>query len=403
MSKREFTSVAFRNSPLVNYITEEDKYLFRKPAPKYRLNVIGVGMMGLEHIKCTLLEGRADIHGIYDISQHSIDYALPMIAKARGKDDLKVYSTLEDVCSDAAVDGIIIATPNYTHIDILRVAVKYNKHILLEKPMATSIADAYEMVTMAKDYEATLQVGLQYRYKANYVEAIHEAVERKSIGDIKNISIVEHRIPFLDKVGQWNKFSQYSGGTLVEKCCHYFDLFNLFAASRPVSVYAVGDMAVNFKEFEQKGVRSDIMDNAFVIVRYANGITANFSLCMFAPMFYEELVLCGEKGRLKTSHTDSFSEHQDHKSYFEVVHGEGGLPLKVSRPSYSTAIQTSGHNGSTYYEHMHFIDMIEGLPTGTATVEEGFWAVVVGAAAELSVKLGKEVNIDELLKENGIA
>ena len=44
---------------------------------------------------------------------------------------------------------------------------------------------------------------------------------------------------------------------------------------------------------------SDIIDNAMVIVTYANGIRAGFNLCMFAPLFYEELILCGDEGRLK--------------------------------------------------------------------------------------------------------
>ncbi len=95
--------------------------------------------------------------------------------------------------------------------------------------MATTVADAYEIAQIAATYPAVFQIGLQYRYKPIYVEAIHAALERKAIGEIKTITILEHRFPFLDKVGQWNKFSKYSGGTLVEKCLPLtFDLMNLF-------------------------------------------------------------------------------------------------------------------------------------------------------------------------------
>jgi predicted dehydrogenase len=79
---------------------------------------------------------------------------------------------------------------------------KSGKHILLEKPMATTIADAWEIAQTAKAHPAVFQIGLQYRYKPIYVEAIHAALERKTIGDIKTITILEHRFPFLDKVGQ---------------------------------------------------------------------------------------------------------------------------------------------------------------------------------------------------------
>ncbi|MFL2495511.1 MAG: Gfo/Idh/MocA family oxidoreductase [Porticoccaceae bacterium] len=94
-----------------------------------------------------------------------------------------------------------------------------------------------------------VQLGLQYRYKSQYVEALHELKQRKSLGSLKTISVSEHRPPFLDKVDQWNKFNQNTGGTLVEKCCHYFDLMNLMADAAPIRVYASGGQAVNFADF----------------------------------------------------------------------------------------------------------------------------------------------------------
>src|SRR5690606_41597345 len=63
-------------------------------------------------------------------------------------------------------------------------------------------------------------------------------------------------------------------------------LINLFAQAKPVRVFGSGSQAVNFTEFEYNGEKSDILDNAFVIIDYENGVRANFSLCMFAPMFY---------------------------------------------------------------------------------------------------------------------
>jgi predicted dehydrogenase len=314
---------------------------------------------------------------------------------------LVAYDSLEAACNDPAVDGLVICTPNYSHIDIVRVAAKSGKHILLEKPMATTIADAYEIAQTAKSHPAVFQIGLQYRYKPIYVEAIHAALERKAIGDIKTITILEHRVPFLDKVKQWNKFSKYSGGTLVEKCCHYFDLMNLFAGARPVSVFATGSMAVNFLDFEYAGEKSDILDNAFVIVTYANGVRASFNLCMFSPMFYEELVLCGDEGRLKAFENEDFLPEARPATHLEILCGDH-RPTQISQPCYPTFIQQSGHYGATYFEHVNFINNIEGKATRTASATEGFWSVVVGAAAEASVKAGKPVLVNNLLRENGI-
>jgi len=226
---------------------------------------------------------------------------------------------------------------------------------------------------------------------------MHEAFERKSIGDIKMVNIVEHRLPFLDKVNQWNKFSKYSGGTLVEKCCHYFDLLNMFAHSKPARVYATGSMAVNFKDFEYNGEKSDIIDNAIVSVEYDNGVRASFNLCMFAPMFYDELSLCGDEGYLKAYDKEDYLTVPRPKAYLEVLRGEA-RPSRICHPGYPSYIEQSGHSGSTFYEHVNFINNIEGKPNIAATVEEGFWSVVVGVAAEESIKRGKVVQIDEILQ-----
>ena len=398
---KEFGGRMMARNPRLQYIPEKDRYLMAVDPPRYKFNIIGAGINGREHIRITMMEGRATINGIYDPNPSSIEAGQEMYGQFGSPDDLVIYDTLEAACNDPAADALIISTPNYTHIDVIRVAAKSGKHILLEKPMATTIPDAYEIMQIANSYEAVLQIGLQYRYSAACVEAIYEALQRKSIGDIKTMSIMEHRTPFLDKVNQWNKFSKYSGGTLVEKCCHYFDLFNLLAQSKPVSVYATGSMAVNFINFERDGEKSDILDNAFVNVIYENGIRANFSLCMFAPMSYDELILCGDEGRLKTYESRNFLPGSQPETHLEIFCGEN-RPSRIGSPAYPVYITESGHNGATFYEHVYFVNNIEGIKTSTATAEEGFWSVVVGAAAEESVKTGGVVQIDELLKKNSV-
>lgn len=378
------------------YLSDDDMYIYKKEQPKHKINVIGCGMIGQEHMRVTMLEGRAEVYGIYDVDQRSIAQAKDMFAALYPEATLKVYEDLDSACNDPEVDGLIICTPNFSHMSVVREAAKSGKHILMEKPMVTKLEDAFEMLELAKDYPATFQVGLQYRYKPIYVEARKEALERKSIGEIKSIAIMEHRIPFLDKVNQWNKFSEYSGGTLVEKCCHYFDLFNLFAQSKPKSVYAVGGQDVNFVGFEKNGKKSDILDNAIVTVVYENGIKANFNLCMFVPQYYEELTLCGDEGRIRAYEDENYLPEQGHGAHFEMLCGDR-RPSLITTPCYPRTIHTSGHAGGSYYAHKTFIDNMEGLETDSATVEEGFWSVIIGMAAEESVRTGKVVLIEELL------
>jgi predicted dehydrogenase len=398
---KEFKPKAVTLDPRFSYLNKKDRYLISDNGPKYKFNVIGCGLNGNEHIHVTMLEGRATIHGIFDENPGSIELAKKTFAEFDPEQELIIYDSLQAACNDPAVNALIITTPNYTHLDILREAIKSGKHIFLEKPMASTIGDANQILQLANEYPGIIQIGLQYRYKPMYVEAIHEVFERESIGKIKLINIIEHRLPFLDKVNQWNKFSKYSGGTLVEKCCHYFDLMNMFAGSSPVSVYSSGGMAVNFKDFEYAGEKSDIIDNAFVSVVYENDIRGNFNLCMFAPMFYEEISLCGDEGYLKAYEKEDFLPVPRPKTYLEILRGEKH-PSRFCNPCYPPYIEESGHTGATFIEHSYFIDNIEGKPTNTATVEEGFWSVVVGEAAEQSIKTGQIVTIADLLNENGV-
>lgn len=395
---KEFRNSSFARLSGLKYLPPEDKYIFALPSPKYKFNIIGTGMMGIEHLRVTYLEGRATIHGIYDPNPRSVAAAQEALSQIDSNSKLKVYDDLESACTDPEVDGLIISTPNFSHISVIREAVKSKKHILLEKPMATTIPDAHEIYSVAKNYPAVFQIGLQYRYKAMYVDAIQEALNHRKLGDIKMIHILEHRYPFLDKVKQWNKFNQYSGGTLVEKCCHYFDLMNLFAQSRPTKIYATGSMAVNFRTFEYNGRKSDILDNAVVSIDYENGVRAGFTLCMFSPQFYEELMLCGDEGHLRTYECIDFLPGPKQKTYLEIKVGEKSTS-RISQPCYPTYIEQSGHGGATFFEHKYFIDTIEGSKRSVATAEEGFWSIVVGCAAQKSIELGVPIKINELLQE----
>lgn len=390
----------FEQKSAQQHVGEEDHYLYHPETPTHRFAIIGVGTMGKEHMRVATLLGRARIHGIYDPQERSLEVAESEFAKISSEKLIR-YPSLESACADSEVDAYFICTPNHTHYEVLRTVIKTGKPIFVEKPMATTVGDAARMVRMANSYGSIIQIGLQYRYKSQYVEAFHEALVRKSLGDIKTISMSEHRPPFLDKVGQWNKFNAFSGGTLVEKCCHYFDLINLMAESLPQRVFASGGQAVSFKDFEKDGKTSDIDDHAFVVIEYQNGIRANFALNMFSPDFDEEMIVVGTRGRLVAREKDNYQQQQPAIETIEVELGENGVS-KVSEVTYPKAIHESGHCGSTFYEHQAFVDQLEGNQVAGATVEQGFWAVVVASAAQESIARAEPVRVGEFLKEKNL-
>ena len=98
--------------PHYRYMPESDRYVFASQPPQYRFNVIGTGDNGSEHIRVTLMEGRATIHGVFDPNPGSIALAKASFEKFAPGQDLIVYDSLEAACNDPAVDGLIISTPN---------------------------------------------------------------------------------------------------------------------------------------------------------------------------------------------------------------------------------------------------------------------------------------------------
>ncbi|MEL6868351.1 MAG: Gfo/Idh/MocA family oxidoreductase [Pseudomonadota bacterium] len=391
----------FESASGQRHVTDHDRYLYRHDKPEFRANVIGTGTIGQEHIRVATLLGRIAIHGIFDTQPHSMDVACDEYARISDQ-PLHRYESLEAACNDTAVDALFICTPNFSHIDVLRVAVRSGKAIFLEKPMATTLADALEIFDIASGYDNFVQVGLQYRYKAPYVEACHEALHRGTLGNIRSIAMREFRPPFLDKVNQWNKFNRFSGGTLIEKCCHYFDLINLFAGALPTRVYASSQQAVNYKDFEYGGEASDIDDLASVIIDYDNGIQGTFSLSMFCPTFQEDLTICGDHGRLIATETFDFERSTKAQSAVAIELGEHGAS-RHTELSYTDTVETSGHHGATWFEHKAFADQLAGRNSTAATPLAGLWSVIVASAAQESAARHEAVDVAAYLRTNGLS
>jgi len=397
VTKRVLDSRAFRQGRAFSYLEDQDRFLSAEDSPGVRLGVLGCGIMGLEHIRNAQLLGWAQVGGVFDPAPKSVRAALKLIAEQSPDGSPTIYTSLEEACADPETDVLLIATPNYTHLEVMRVATQYDKPIFLEKPIATTVADALEVCALAAAHSKIVRPGLQYRYKAIYSEAIKEVIHRRTVGQVHSVNLLEHRFPFLDKVGQWNKFNTYTGGTLIEKCCHYFDLLNLFAGARPTQVYAVGSQAVNFQNFSYNNKKADGLDQAQVTVQYDNGVIGSFSLCMFVPGAREELIVCGDTGRLQASEQAQLGE--PHTNSIEIWAGENGASQQ-SRPSYPPYIARAGHHGATFFEHAAFAaDLATGDYDGPS-LAEGFWSVVVGAAAQESIQSGQVVPIESVLPDH---
>ena len=354
---------------------------------KIRYGLIGTGMMGYEHINNLKLMPDAQIAGITDPTPQSVQLARAFLGDGL-RDQVKVYPDRHAMLADPSIDAVLISSPNFTHAEILRDVLKTDKHVLCEKPLATTLDDVREIRERARHHKGVFWVGMEYRYMppaARFIDDIHAG----KVGRLQMLAIREHRFPFLKKVGDWNRFSKNTGGTMVEKCCHFFDLMRLIVKAKPVRVYCSGAMDVNHQDERYDGRKPDIIDNSYTIVDFDNGVRAMLDLCMFAEgsKNQEEIAAVGDTGKLEVFIPDG-------NLVFSPRSPRGPVTTHVAVDD--TALKAGTHHGASYYQHQAFLRAVQGRGATEVTADDGYWAVLIGMAAEISAAEKRAVAMSEL-------
>ena len=367
-------------------------------AKTLRYGLIGAGMMGREHIRnLALIPGSA----LVAVSDPSAEQAALSVAEAQRhlQQTPRVFADHRELLASGLVDCLVIASPNDTHVgvlgDVFRIAPRLG--VLVEKPVATSEADCARLERAAAAHAAPLWVAMEYRYMPPVAE-LRRAVGAGEIGALKMFAIREHRFPFLEKVGDWNRFSIRTGGTLVEKCCHFFDLMRLVAGAEAKRVYASGAADVNHRDERYDGRTPDILDNAFVIVDFDNGVRASLDLCMFAEgaWFQEEIAATGDRARIEAlipGPARFWPGGAERASEIVISPRAPKGPVRRQVHVDENVLKAGDHHGSTYFQHVGFrAAMLEGGPIDV-TLADGLAAVRIGLAAERSAATGDAVRL----------
>ncbi|KAK3434622.1 hypothetical protein EUGRSUZ_D02095 [Eucalyptus grandis] len=364
-------------------------------AVKY--GIIGVGMMGREHL--------INLHHLQPFGVRVVAIADPHVPSQQLALDLsasfgwplKVFSGHKELLDSRLCDVLVVSSPNMTHYQILIDIINHPKahHVLVEKPLCTTVAHCREVVETAKARpEMLVQVGLEYRYMPPVAKLI-EIVKGGALGQVKMVAIREHRFPFLVKVHNWNRFNVNTGGTLVEKCCHFFDLMRLFAGANPVRVMASGAIDVNHKDEIYDGKVPDIIDNAYVIVEFENGSRGMLDLCMFAEgsKNEQEIAVVGDTGKGEAFVPESIVRFGSRAAGREGVQT---LTAADDRIKYDGL-----HHGSSYLEHLNFLDAVraKGVRAPAVDLQDGLISVAMGVAAQLSIEKGRFVEMAEVIDE----
>ena len=313
--------------------------------------------------------------------------------------DAYIATSLADLLAQKQLDALVIVSPNFLHVQQLQeIAAIRPLPVLCEKPLYTDPADAAVIAKFAATYPAPLWVAMEYRYMPPVAAFIEQAAQ--ATGGVQMLTVREHRFPFLPKIGDWNRFNAKSGGTLVEKCCHFFDLMRLILRDEPVRVMASAGQAHNHLTETYDGKTPDIWDHGYVIVDFAGGARAMLELCMFAEgaEYQEEITAIGPKGKIE-------AKVPGPGRFWPAALGDAPVPQLIVSPRApkgpftsqipvdSTLLAAGDHNGSTFYQHQRFNAVVRGLGRVEVTADDGMKAVAMGLAAQESARTGQAVDL----------
>ena len=181
---------------------------------KLRIAVIGYGGMGSYHFNQILPTERDlfELVGVYDLKADRQE-----LAATAG---LKTYKSQAELVNDAAVDCILIATPNDSHKEIAIAALQAGKHVVCEKPVTMNAQELREIMEVAKQCHKVFMVHQNRRWDPDYL-IVKELMNSGEIGDIFQI---ESRVHGANGIpGDWRRVKKHGGGMLLDWGIHLLD------------------------------------------------------------------------------------------------------------------------------------------------------------------------------------
>lgn len=326
MEEPTATDVAIVTSTETNTINPKQQH----GTSVIRVAILGCGMMGQEH--CSYIMGYSKqlrIDFLCDPHQPSIDKCLHVMKEFRHENHSHeqqyhhpiILSDENDLLNNHVfdIDLLVIATPNYLHTDaIIRWGQYDHLTILVEKPVAVSYEQHARLSSHQEQLKANIWVAMEYRF----IPAIAKLIELipDVVGDIHMVTIRENRYPFLHKVNKWNRDYRKTGDTLVEKCCHFFDLMRLITGQEAQhdNIKSMVQRGINYGDEDNSEIDVPIIDSAYVILPFEKKMDHKteivndnkkatkrtmgcLELCMFSEgsRHQEEIIVTGSHGRLE--------------------------------------------------------------------------------------------------------
>jgi predicted dehydrogenase len=232
------------------------------------VGVVGLGYWGPNLLRVLSENGGVDVSWMCDLDEDRL------MALARRVPTARTTDRFQDLLDDDELDAIVIATPVYTHVELCTRSLAAGKHTFVEKPLATSAADATQLVDLAALNRRTLMCGHTFIYSPA-VRAVRSMLDAGTLGDVYFISSSRVNLGL----------HQRDISVIWDLGPHDFSILLHWLGEAPISVRAMG----------RDSIVPGIADVAFVTLTFASGIVANVELSWLAPCKLRRTVVVGSE------------------------------------------------------------------------------------------------------------
>jgi len=229
--------------------------------------VVGYGYWGPNLVRNIIERPEFELWGLCELSEDRT-------AKFRNRyPGVRTSPSFDEVLSDPEVDAVSIATPPRTHHALVKRALDAGKHVLVEKPLATSVADAEELVELADRNGLVVMPGHTFIYSPA-VNKVRDLIKSGELGDIYFVTS-----------SRMNLGIYQPDGVICDLAPHDLSIL-LYWLERPVSLISASGCTV---------FQDDVPETAFLTIGFEQGPTANIQISWLAPRKVRQMVVVGSK------------------------------------------------------------------------------------------------------------
>ena len=426
-----------------------------------RLALVGAGSRA-EMFVDAITTGHPDtteLVALADVNQTRMDLHNQWL-EAAGHRPVPTYPAerLAAMLAGQQVDELVVTSVDDTHAGHIVTALEAGCDVITEKPMTVDAPSAQRILDAQRRTGKRVQVAFNYRFNPVH-EVVRTLLAGGEIGEIGSVHFewlldVRHGADYFRR---WHREKEHSGGLLVHKSGHHFDLVNWWLGAAPVEAYAAGRLFFYGENGKRHGYARDyarvhgspeaegdpfalhmaanprmralyldaeaddgyqrdrnvfgpgisIEDDLSVLVRYDTGATMTYHLTAYAPWEGYRLMVNGSKGRLELEVVES--DHVSPAAATEVKQGTSASPEAGSvtltlrpfwSPPYAVELQPhdrGGHGGADRRMAAVLLGGAEDPLHRSATARDGALALLTGLAANRSLETARPVRVADLL------